>query len=260
MKRVSARSLLLLVTLAGTSALFAQETEKPEFLWISKETVIPEKIGQRMGSAMEMSKMAREHNITVGYLAYSRGFEFHWVSWFQSFGEMDGFMAEFQSFRNRVGLEKVQALEAKNIERIDHAMSRIAMTVPDLNYWPEKPVYAFNSEKPYFLHILVYKIKPGKMEAAKETGKKIVQLCKDNNEPLGHTVYEVLAGEDQPALFVAMIAENRDMFYEAMNKREENVGKKMNEELGEEGLKCLRGLEVIELNYHPDLSYVKSEE
>ncbi|MBN2329282.1 MAG: hypothetical protein JXR73_19230 [Candidatus Omnitrophica bacterium] len=229
--------------------------QEKHIILIDRDVVQPAMMGQYMQISEEMAKGSLEHNYPAPYLCYSEDFEVEWVYIFENFSQLDAMHEKWTEFQERVGKEEVKDLVSQHMACVSQRSRMFAEYLPNLSYQPENPAFEFDKSKPFFCKVITYKIVPGKMYQVKEISQKLNNLCRENDIALGHQIYEVISGNDLPALLVAIAGEDEASISKEIEKRDEKIGEEIYA-LYKECAPYLRGMETHNLRYHPNLSYI----
>jgi hypothetical protein len=261
--KISAKQLglLMLVSLAlatSVSVGFAgQGGFPPHYVWLIKENIEPGQMDAYMKCRVEGAKMDAKHRFPFPYVTSVENFTIHTAGIFRKFAEIDGFTERMIDYNKKTG-GKYKELHEQAQKCVSHTSTFIDAFRPDLSYSPEEPAFTPDFSKRSYSEVVVYTIKPDKLEQAVELAKKVKTLHEQKGASLAYRVYERICGDGLPALTVIMNAENEVQL--------DNVREKTVEKLGEDFANLMKELfgvlertETVEATYIPEASYVPAK-
>jgi hypothetical protein len=255
MQRRKLMVLWLVVLAASVSVGFAAEpAPKPHFVWIYEDCVIPEQMETYMKAHTAMAMLCAEHKFEFPFLTFVDQFRVYTCGIFGAFAQLDGFPQKMEAWNEKTG-GKSKQLDKQSAKCVSHCSASISVYRPDLSYEPKEPAFTPDLSKPFYQMAVFYYIKPDKYERAQEAAQKVKQMHEQKQATLGYSMYEIICGEDVPALVVMMMAKDK-MDFLKLNKSEE-------EKLGDDFVKLMKDYvdvitktEIREGTFVPEASYV----
>jgi hypothetical protein len=246
---------VLLGVLSATLAFAAEEqVEKPRFMVLAEEDIIPEKMETYMAARIAGTKLSAEHRFEYPYLTFVHGFRVTTVYLFEAFAQLDGVPQMLEAWNEKTG-GKSKQLEKQAMSCVDRVSTWVNVTRPDLSYWPKEPAFVPDFSKPYYISIAVYHIKPDKYEEAEAVAKKAKELDEKRQSPMAYDTVESIFGADSSFFASVSFAQDKAAFTALEKKLEANPDPEM-AELVAKNIHVLREIEMKEGTFVPEASYV----
>ena len=255
-RRCTLLGLVILMWVLSSALAFAAEeqAEKPLFMVIAEEDIIPEKIETYMQTRAAQAKLHAEHKFEFPYVTYVQGFRVTSVYFFDAFAKLDGVLQMFDELNEKTG-GKSKQLEKQAVSCIDRVSTWVNVGRPDLAYWPKAPAFMPDFSKPFYLSVAIYYIKPGKYEEAEAIAKKFKALNEKKQSPMAYSMEESIFGADSSFFASVSFAQDKAAFTALEKKMEANPDPEI-EKLMAESIHVLKKMEIKEGTFVPEASYV----
>lgn len=190
--------------LAAAPATFGQEA-RPEFLLVYQEHARPAMVQQYEESTKEFLAAltaAKVDSPTFDITVMEcTDFSYMYMTPLCSMADLDTMHKEWMGLPEKLGKEKMKAIEMKGSPAMESADEMIAMKEPDLSFVPSEPRLKPSEDK-YYVDDYFY-ITYGKDAEFRALAKQIAEMFKKKGLHNGYTVFSLIMGNEMPLFVVA---------------------------------------------------------
>lgn len=255
-RSVALCSTVLVWAISGAVGLAAEEAppEKPQFMAIVEEEIIPEKMETYMQASIASAKLNAKHKLWFPYLTFVQDFRVTTVVLFDAFAQLDAYPQMMAEADQKTG-GKSKQLHQQAMNCVDRVSSWVNIQRPDLSYWPKNPAFKPDYSKPFYMSLAIYHIKPGKYDEAEAVAKKLKAINEKKQSPMAYLIEESIFGPDSSYFAAVSAAKDKAAFVALQKQMEANPDPEI-DKLMAENAHVIHRIEMKEGTFVPEASHL----